>query len=167
MLILRGIAGKFAGKHYPRGALDEKSAVDYAEFRGYAGNVLDVSGETGANSKQTNLALSTFMVDKTIGALYGFSGGGYNVYWMLTRMTAAEKRRLKLLVVIGAPKRPASAYRASAWHGHWELVYRTDPKTGHMDGPRALLEAHGRAESAAGGVDHNGLKPGWARLWIT
>jgi hypothetical protein len=140
MLILRGIAGTFGGKRYPRGALDEKSATAYAELRGYSAKVLDVSGQTGVKSKQTNLALSTFRVDGTIDALYGFSGGGYNIYWMLTQMTAAEKKRLKLLIVIGAPKRPASSYRASAFHGHWELVYRTDPKTGHMDGPRALLE---------------------------
>jgi hypothetical protein len=138
MLILRGIAGTFGGKKYPRGALDEPSAMSYAAQRDYTGKVLDVSGETGQQSAQVNLALKTFRADPTIEALYGFSGGGYNIFWILTRLTVTEKKRLKLLVVIGAPKMSAKSYE-----GNWELVYRTDPPTkagGHMGGPLALLK---------------------------
>ena len=47
MLILRGIAGHFAGRDWPRGALDEPPALEYARRRGYVGEVLDVDGATG------------------------------------------------------------------------------------------------------------------------
>jgi hypothetical protein len=74
MLILRGISGTFGGVHYPRGALDEPSAKKYAMRRGYFPDVLDVSGETGPHSAQTQMALRTFRADKTICSIYGFSG---------------------------------------------------------------------------------------------
>jgi len=45
-----------------------------------------------------------------------------------------ERARLRLVVVLGAPKNPPNLYK-----GSWDLVYRTDPPGGHMDGPRALL----------------------------
>src|SRR5262249_52581640 len=51
MLILRGIAGHFAGRDWPRGALDEPSALQYAGRRGYVGEVLDVDGATGPKSR--------------------------------------------------------------------------------------------------------------------
>ena len=57
MLILRGIAGHFAGKDWPRGALDETSAVEYAHQRGYVGQVLDVDGATGPKSRQVRMCL--------------------------------------------------------------------------------------------------------------
>jgi len=37
MLILRGIAGHYSGRDWPRGALDEPPALEYARRRGYAG----------------------------------------------------------------------------------------------------------------------------------
>jgi hypothetical protein len=46
MLILRGIAGNFAGRDWPHGALDEPSALEYARRKGYEGKVLDVAGAT-------------------------------------------------------------------------------------------------------------------------
>ena len=135
MLILRGIAGHFAGRDWPRGALDEPSALEYARRKGYVGQVLDVAGATGTNSPQTQMALAEFHRDPTITALYGFSGGGYNVRHIIHALAPAERTRLELVVVLGAPKNPPSLYK-----GHWKLVYRLDPPGGHMDGPRKLLE---------------------------
>ena len=134
MLILRGIAGYYAGRDWPRGALDEPPALEYARRRGYVGEVLDVAGTTGPNSPQTKMALHEFHSDTEVSALYGFSGGGYNVLHIIKALPHDELDRLKLVVVLGAPKNPAHLYK-----GPWELVYRTDPPGGHMDGPRALL----------------------------
>ncbi|MGQ0541139.1 MAG: hypothetical protein ACT4O9_04715 [Blastocatellia bacterium] len=134
MLILRGIAGRYSGRNWPRGALDEPPALEYASRRGYVGQVLDVAGATGANSPQTQMALAEFHRDETVAALYGFSGGGYNVFHIIKALPHAELSRLKLVVVLGAPKAPAHLYK-----GPWELVYRIDPPGGHMDGPRSLL----------------------------
>jgi hypothetical protein len=133
MLILRGIAGHYAGRDWPRGALDEPPALEYASRRGYVGQVLDVAGATGPKSPQTVMALAEFRRDETVTALYGFSGGGYNVRHIITAL-GPESARLRLVVVLGAPKNPSHLYKR-----HWELVYRTDPPGGHMDGPRALL----------------------------
>ena len=132
MLILRGIAGHFAGKDWPKGALDEPSALEYAKRRGYVGRVLDISGEAYADSPQTCMALQAIRSDHTIQAIYGFSGGGYNVRHVLDSLTDDEKQRIRLVVVLGAPGNAPGSYQ-----GPWELVYRLDP--GHMDGPGALL----------------------------
>src|SRR5713101_4582009 len=95
MLILRGITNLKVWPKYPNGALDEPPALEYASKRGYVGRVLDVSGETGDRSPQTRRALHEFLFDSTITALYGFSGGGYNVYQRtyardLSRFNSAE-----------------------------------------------------------------------------
>jgi uncharacterized protein (TIGR02594 family) len=134
MLILRGIAGHYAGRDWPRGALDEPPALEYARRRSYQGRVLDVAGATGTHSRQTVMALDAFRRDESITALYGFSGGGYNVLHVIRGLTSAERARLRLVVVLGAPKSPEHSYK-----GSWELVYRLDPPDGHMAGPRALL----------------------------
>ena len=134
MLILRGIAGHYAGRDWPRGALDEPPALEYARRRGYDGQVLDVAGATGANQPQTLMALAAFHRDESVAALYGFSGGGYNVLHIIKALGPYGRPRLKLVVVLGAPNNAPHLYR-----GPWELVYRLDPPGGHMDGPRALL----------------------------
>ena len=134
MLILRGIAGHYSGRDWPRGALDEPPALQYARRRGYEGRVLDVAGATGTHSAQTLMALNEFRRDRTVAALYGFSGGGYNVLHIIHALTSTERERLRLVVVLGAPKNPEQLYR-----GPWELVYRVDPPGGHMAGPSALL----------------------------
>ena len=138
MLILRGIAGHFDGKDWPKGALYERPALDYAKRRGYVGKVLDVSGETGASSKQTVACLQAIRADHDVAALYGFSGGGYNIRHVLNSLTLEERARIKLVVVLGAPNNPPALYK-----GPWELVYRTDPPAGHMAGPQALLNELG------------------------
>jgi len=134
MLILRGIAGNYGGRDWPRGALDEPSALEYARRKGYDGKVLDVAGATGPNSAQTKMALAEFHRDQTVTALYGFSGGGYNVLHIIRALPPADRNRLQLVVVLGAPRSGPELYR-----GPWKLVYRLDPPGGHMDGPRALL----------------------------
>jgi hypothetical protein len=105
--------------------------------------VLDVSGETGEHSPQTQRALHDFHSDSTITALYGFSGGGYNAYHILKRLTQEQLGRLELVVVIGVEsnKLSADALNANKYNAHWELVYRNDPPKPmtHIDGPRALL----------------------------
>lgn len=132
MLILRGIAGRFGGVLYPQGALDEPSALAYADARGYAGRVLDEKGDAYYGSPQHLNALIAFRADASISAFLGFSGGGYNLHHILDDLTEAEKKRVKLVVVLGAPGTPQTNYL-----GDWELVYCDDP--GHMDGPAALL----------------------------
>ena len=76
------------------------------------------------------------VVIPSVAALYGFSGGGYNVRWVLQSLTPVERKRIHLVVVLGAPLNNPSLYR-----GMWELVYRLDPPQGHMAGPRALLDS--------------------------
>ncbi len=126
MLILRGILN----------LLDENSAKEYARLRGFEPEVLDISGETGPNSEQAKAAIKALKGDPGIKALYGFSGGGYNVRHILKGMRG--KGRLDEVVVIGAPNNPKELYE-----GDWRLVYRTDPKNGdHMAGPKLLVEEY-------------------------
>jgi hypothetical protein len=152
MLILRGNSGPNypdeSGKphNYDKGALHEQAAVEYARRKGYQGIVLDISGDpdrspgkTRATSPQTLLALTTLAGDDSITGLYGFSGGGYNVWWILRVLDPKVLSRLKLVVVLGAPDRPPSEYEARNFGADWELVYRKDPPQGHMFGPEQLL----------------------------
>ncbi len=171
MLILRGNHGAFpdeAGKthDYKWGALHEKAAKDYATLRGYDGVVLDISGDPAAKKKgddkrpnrsqspQTILALKRFREDSDIVALYGFSGGGYNVWWMLQALKSdkAALTRLERIVVLGAPEQPEAEYKAAKYGdaAHWDLDYKTNPPgsdkvvpkglDSHMFGPEWLLE---------------------------
>src|SRR4029077_1061471 len=143
MLILRGITNLKVWPKYPKGALDAPPALEYARKRGYVGRVLDVSGETGDRSPQTRRALHEFLSDSTITALYGFSGGGYNVYHILNRLKEEQRRLLELVVVIGVESNKLSAHalNSNRYNAHGELVYRNDPPPPltHIDGPRALL----------------------------
>jgi len=162
MLILRGNHGwreNEAGKkqYYKKGALHEPAAIEYARRRGYEGIVLDVSGDPPGHhlkrsrSPQTLKALVALRKDTSIRALYGFSGGGYNVYWILHALSEKERDRIDLVVVIGAEDTKPDAYDKSDYPGaHWELVYKTNPDTtdavvpkgvddGHMFGPEWLL----------------------------
>jgi NADH/NAD ratio-sensing transcriptional regulator Rex len=49
-------------------------------------------------------ALAAIRRDQSISALYGFSGGGYNAAYILDDLTDAERDRIKLVIVLGAPK---------------------------------------------------------------
>ena len=155
MLILRGIAGRFAGRDWPHGALDEAPAIEYARRRGYVGEVLDVDGATGPASAQVRMAVDATRSRNDIAALYGFSGGGYNVRHILAALSDHDRKAIKLVVVLGAPNNPESVYR-----GPWELVYRTDP--GHMDGPAALL-GHMPPEKPVP-VEPGAVTSSWAKI---
>lgn len=163
MLILPGISGgpfpdeRGKPKSYPNGALHEGAAVDYAKRRGYDAVVSKYAGDPGPNhdrsrSTQTIKAVELIDRDSDIEGLYGFSGGGYNVYWILQVLTDAALGRLKLVAVLGAEKRSKAQLEASAYKdkgGAWELVYQVDPPASasvvprgvdpHMFGPEWLL----------------------------
>lgn len=128
MLILRGV----------QNLLHEKPAKDYAARRGYEGVVLDVSGEAYARSPQHRATLAAIEADPAITALYGFSGGAYNLRHVLKDLTIAQRDRIGLVVVIGAPKNARELYERHAANP-WELVYHGDPGKDHMDGPDWLL----------------------------
>lgn len=130
MLILRGIPSD----GYPRGALKEAPALEYARRMGYTGRILDVPGHPYNGSPQVILTLQTIRENFDVAALYGFSGGGYNLRHVLDYLTDEEKKRIHLVVCLGAPNNPPGLYQ-----GPWQLVYRDDPPAGHMAGPDALL----------------------------
>jgi hypothetical protein len=154
MLILRGIAGHFGGRDWPRGALDEPPALEYARQRGYVGEVLDIDGATGPQSRQVRTCVEKIRKRDDVEALYGFSGGGCNIRHILAALGADERSRIKLIVVLGAPNNPPELYR----DGPWELVYRRDPPAGHMAGPKVLL-AELEAEKVADGGNALAGKP--------
>ena len=140
MLILRGKAGKYAlpgeqPRDWPRGALDEPPALEFARLRGYDAKVLDVIGYSGAGGEQVRMALAEIRADDDVFALYGFSAGGYAIYNIIRALTRKEKDRLALVVILGAPPPPEK----QGYGGPWELIFRLDPPAGHMSGPRALL----------------------------
>jgi hypothetical protein len=173
MLILRGKSGTYPDedgnpREYKTGALHEQDAKDFAtKLLHYdEGKVLDVSGETGAESAQTSQAL-IMLRDKggnEFTALYGFSGGGYNVLHILSALKEDERKRFEWIVVLGAPptvlkdgkfvysptgspQKPAFL-KSSFDGGNWDLVYqdftpssfKTPKKTdGHMFLPEWLL----------------------------
>src|SRR5882757_8876724 len=66
MLILRGIASP----EYPRGQLDDNSALEYARRIGYQGEVLDAAGDNRRESPQIKLALERIRHDERVAAIY-------------------------------------------------------------------------------------------------
>jgi len=72
--------------------LDEPSALEYGRRKGYVGQVLNVAGATGPKSSQTLMALAEFHRDPTVAALYGFSGGGYNVLHIIKVLAPRRTR---------------------------------------------------------------------------
>lgn len=181
MLILRGnsaTAGSYPDERgnaiaWPTGALHESAASEYARRSGYEPVVLDKPGNPqGEKSPQAIAALKMFLEDQAVTAFYGFSGGGYNLRHILEYLASHNPEalhRIDLVVVLGAPKQPKSAYEAfiynmlarrkvSKWEpAKWDVVYKTNPPKSalpkdvpkgtdtHMFGPDALL-----AETPAG-----------------
>src|SRR5262249_53407223 len=132
MLILRGIANS----ENPRGQLDDPSALEYAQRLGFRGEVLDVAGNTGADSPQVMLALERIRRDETVTALYGFSGGGYNARLIWKKLAAAERERIRKVIVIGSPQVAKGDFPGTS-----DILIKADPPEGHMAGPKALLES--------------------------
>jgi hypothetical protein len=129
MLILRGIAGENA----PRGLLDDRAALAYARALGYSGRVLDIAANGGA---QVERALDEIRNDRRVRALYGFSGGGYNARRVWSELGLDERRRIRKVVVVGAP-----GVTPASFPGSREVVIQPDPPEGHMAGPKALLQS--------------------------
>ena len=97
------------------------------------------------------MALAEFRRDLTVAAFYGFSGGGYNVKHILDKLTADECQRVRLVVVLGAPRNSLDQYLPSKYgdKASWQLVYKLDPpgsKGGHIFGPEQLLKEDERKE---------------------
>jgi hypothetical protein len=177
MLILRGNsapAGHYPDEQgktpaWPLGALHVAAASDYARRRGYDPIVLDKPGQPQSeHSPQATAALDAFHKDADITAFYGFSGGGYNVKFILDNLAANEPaslQRITLIVIIGSPYKhggknhylPATFHRVASkkikgWTDPtWEVVFRTNPEQSqmpsglpkgtmrHMFGPDVLL----------------------------
>jgi hypothetical protein len=140
MLILRGIASEDS----LRGQLDDASAVEYARRVGFRGEVLDVAGDTGRGSEQVKMALARIRQDDTVGAIYGFSGGGYNARAIWQQLHATERGRLRKVVVVGSPGVSEGDFQGAA-----EVTIKQDPPEGHMAGPKLLLDSLGATSSGA------------------
>lgn len=129
MLILRGIAAESA----PRGQLDETSAKLYAVRSGYGPHVLDVAGGTG---EQMQMTLAQVRNNPSVTALYGFSAGAVSVLNVWSRLTPAERFRIRKIVIVGAP-----GITAQSFPGAWNVVVQDDPPEGHLNAPWALLKS--------------------------
>jgi hypothetical protein len=132
MLILRGIANS----EKPRGQLDDPSALKYAQRLRFRGEVLDVAGNTGADSQQVTMALERIRRDETVSAIYGFSGGGYNARMIWKELNTDERGRIGTVIVIGSP----GVARAD-FPGNADVLIKADPPQGHMAGPKVLLDS--------------------------
>lgn len=177
MVVMRGNsapAGKYPDEKgdniaWPIGALHVDAAKEYAKRRGYEAIVLPVAGQPQyRTSPQATAALDMFHADTGVSAFYGFSGGGYNLWYVLhvlAENTPDELRRIDLVVVLGAPKKGPEEFgpaeynaiarrtvRPAKWENvGWEVVYRKDPPASavpdwmppktdsHMFGPEFLL----------------------------
>jgi hypothetical protein len=133
MLILRGIAGENA----PQGQLDDEAALEYARRLGYAGDVLDVASDTGP---QVRMALERIRNDKSVTALYGFSGGGYNAQTIWAQLNAQERERIKNIVIVGSP-----GVTKQSFPGSKDVTVQEDPPEGHLAGPKILLRSASRS----------------------
>lgn len=132
MLILRGIASS----EHPRGQLDDDSALEYARRLGFRGEVLDVAGDSGADSPQVAMALERIRRDQTVAAIYGFSGGGYNARLIWKELAAPERERIRKVIVIGSPELAKADFP-----GISDVLIKADPPEGHMAGPKTLLDS--------------------------
>jgi hypothetical protein len=141
MLILRGVAN--SGK--PHGQLDDQAALEYASRLGFRGEVLDVAGTTGSDSPQVRMAVERIRDDTRITAIYGFSGGGYNARQIWHGLSAAERDRIRKVVVIGSPGVSRSDFAGSS-----DVVIKPDPPEGHMSGPKVLLQCLGDQDATEG-----------------
>jgi len=139
MLILRGIASP----EFPRGQLDDGSALEYARLIGYRGEVLDTAGDNKAGSPQISMALERIRHDERVAAIYGFSGGGYSTRRIWLKLNDAERRRIAKIVVVGSPGVNESDFVGSA-----EVLIKEDPPECHMAGPKVLLESLTHVESS-------------------
>jgi hypothetical protein len=176
MLILRGNADN-GGTSYPNekgdfqkwptGALHEGAATAYARRRDYDPTVIQAAGSTESQKSKTIEACLDS--SQNVHALYGFSGGGYNVHWVLEALKKKKTLdRIQLVVVLGAPaltKFPRTGKKVylPAYYGlssgAWEVVFRCNPPRKlmpqglspkldtHMFGPDVLLSGWPETDS--------------------
>jgi hypothetical protein len=95
-----------------------------------------VAGNTGADSPQVMLALERLRRDETVTAIYGFSGGGYNARMIWKELNAAQRERIRTVIVIGSP-----GVGKIDFPGNSDVLIKGDPPEGHMAGPKVLLES--------------------------
>jgi len=159
-------------RQWPNGALHEGPAKEYAVLMGslmgfnggFKPKVLDVNGNsrppgpdakpgpdgiihgTRNDSEGTLMALDCVQKHPGIVALYGFSGGGYNMKQILKQMTDEQRKRLKLVTVVGVDAdAPQSQYQTSkSLSGNWRLDYLANTGN-HMLLPKKLLERTAKA----------------------
>jgi len=158
MLIMRGNsagAGVYEDEKgntpaWPKGAMHEEPAKEYARLLRYNPKVLDVTGSSNHGDRDTSegtvMALECFRQFQSVAGFYGFSGGGYNMKHILDNMTETERRRVKWVAVVGvdADAPPSIFDRSKFAGGGWQLDYL--PNSGkHMFLPEKFLE---RAEKA-------------------
>ena len=159
-------------RQWPNGALHEGPAKEYAVLMGslmgfdggFKPKVLDVKGNskppgrdakpgpdgkihgTRNDSDGTLMALDCVLNHPGIVALYGFSGGGYNMKQILKQMTDEQRKRIKLVTVVGVDAdAPQPDYESSKFPpGGWRLDYLANSGN-HMLLPKKLLERTAKA----------------------
>jgi hypothetical protein len=89
-----------------------------------------------SGSPQVERAPERIRADRSIAAIYGFSGGGYNVRLIWKQLEPRIQERIRKVVVIGSPSVTKDDFPGSA-----EVLIMGDPPDGHMAGPKRLLES--------------------------
>jgi hypothetical protein len=161
---------------WPEGALHEKAARAFAKQLGYDDIMVDGSGsEQTATGQQAKDALKKFHeVEEVDMGFYGFSGGGYTLWPLLTFMANSEPQsllRIRHVIVIGAPNKYGNdaiykpAYydalvdkkaKGKGWKLDWVVIFRKNPTPEQM--PKGVTLEKG-AETHMFGPDV--LLAGW------
>jgi hypothetical protein len=137
---------------WPVGALHVAPAKDLALRLRFEPIVLDIPGQPqSVHSPQANEAVARFLKkDDNVRGFYGFSGGGYNVRWILQRLAADNPEnldRIDVVVVLGAPKLGERICHRDTINvdlnrrklpeiANWTLIYQENPPAGHRGLPR-------------------------------
>ena len=83
-------------------------------------SAIPVAGQPQSqHSPQAIAALKAFFEDPAVTAFYGFSGGGYNLRHILDYLASHKPEalhRIDMIVVLGSPLQPKSAYEASNYN---------------------------------------------------
>ena len=151
MVILPGNADPTGVKQYPDekgvparwpdGALHETFAREYARRLGCDAIVVHKSGwPQNETSPQTEAVMDLFRANSDIAALYGFSGGGYNVKHILARLAREwpeDFQGIHLVVVLGSPNslHNGSIYEPSNYDADAEKACRKISRQGSQTGP--------------------------------
>jgi len=140
---------------WPVGALHVVPARELAIRIRFQLIVLDIPGQPQSDrSPQANEAVARFLKKADdVRGVYGFSGGGYNVRWILERLAAENPEtldRIDAVVVFGAPKLgPRKCHsdtinadlkkRKLPQIANWTLTYRDNPPPRHPGLPKGYM----------------------------